>query len=319
MRLLDVRSRTRVSDHRRPLALFIGCFLGGCSSLVDSQSSEATSDANPGSSSTTSAQPGTGQLPGTTQTSGVELTSTTSTGAASSSTDEPTGNTFLIDPDGGVDIECSVFEQACPPGEKCNIWANDGGSMWNATRCVPVDRAPDIPGAPCTVESSPVSGLDSCALGSICWDVDSRTLEGTCVSFCTGSENAPVCEDGLTCAAGNLVFLCLSTCDPLLQNCVDGEGCYLLDDTLECAPDDSQDAGAAFETCTFPNACDPGLACTDAAVVGLCDEGAETCCTPFCDLKDPTCLEGTQCISAFPEGMVPPGYEDVGVCGQDPR
>src|SRR5262245_13882487 len=41
---------------------------------------------------------------------------------------------FIEDHDGGGHSwECSLFEQDCPIGEKCNIYANDGGNAWNAT------------------------------------------------------------------------------------------------------------------------------------------------------------------------------------------
>ncbi len=314
----EVRART---GHRGPSTLVVlgvvGSLLAGCSSVVEFGDDASTGAPDPAGTTTTT----TGLPPATLDPSGVELTSDTGSSATSQTTDDTIGDTtFLVPPDGGqVSIECSLFEQDCTRGEKCNIWANDGGNAWNATRCVPVDRAPGGPEDPCTVEGSGVSGIDSCDLGSVCWDVDPRTLEGTCVSFCGGSKQAPICEDGLRCMGSNLFFLCLSTCDPLVQDCDEGEACYVLDDTTECASDASDDSGSTFDTCAFPNACDPGLNCTDAAIVGLCEEGAEDCCTPFCDLQDATCPEGTLCIPAFSEGMVPPGYEDVGVCGQDPQ
>lgn len=324
---MDVQARTRVFGRGWRAVLLLPGLLAGCGPAVEIGGDASTGDPSPtgaSTSSSTDVSPTTSVPPATVDPSGVDVTSGTgssgSSATGSSTTEDTIGDhTFLVPPDGGhVSIECSLFEQDCARGEKCNIWADDGGNAWNATRCVPVDRAPDGPDDPCTVEGSGVSGIDSCDIGSVCWDVDPRTLEGTCVSFCTGSENAPICESGLTCTAGNLIFLCLSTCDPLVQDCIDGEGCYVIEDTTECAPDTSDDSGATFDTCAFANACNPGLNCTDEEIVGLCDEGAEACCTPFCDMQDTTCPEGTQCISAFAEGMVPPGYEDVGVCGQDP-
>lgn len=74
-----------------------------------------------------------------------------------------TGGLFLSEPDGGgTGFECDVFAQDCPPGEKCVPWANDGGGVWNATRCSPVDDDPAAPGEPCTVEGGPTSGIDDC-------------------------------------------------------------------------------------------------------------------------------------------------------------
>ncbi len=314
----------------RHAALLAGLLTGlaGCGPAVEIGGDASAGDPSPTGASTsttsTGVSPTTSVPPATVDPSGVDVTSGTGSSGPSatgpSTTEDTIGDhTFLVPPDGGhVSIECSLFEQDCPRGEKCNIWANDGGNAWNATRCFPIDRAPDGPAEPCAVEDSGVSGLDSCDVGSVCWGVD-KTGEGTCVSFCSGSEEAPICEgSGLRCTGSNLFFLCLPNCDPLVQDCAEGEACYLHEDTPECEPDDSQDAGAAFETCASPNACDPGLNCMNAAFVGLCNEGEQECCTPFCDLQDPTCPEGTLCISAFPEGLALPGHEDVGLCGQDP-
>lgn len=293
--------------------------LTGCSSVVEFEAEASTGASDLSGTSTT------GFVPTTANPSGVGVTSGTTTPATDSSTTDDTAgsNLFLIDPDyTGVTPECSLFEQNCGRGEKCNIWANDGGNTWNATRCAPVDRDPGGPHDPCTVEGSGVSGIDSCDLGSVCWEVDPRTLEGTCVSFCGGTKSAPICEEaGLGCFGSNLFFLCLPDCDPLLQACQDGEACYLFEDNAECAPPPADDSGAVFETCAFPNACAPGSSCTNADFVGLCEEQALECCTPFCDLSDPDdppCPEGTQCISPFAEGMNSPGDEDVGLCGQEP-
>ena len=48
------------------------------------------------------------------------------------------GGAFIQEPDGGgTDIECDLWGQDCPDGEKCMPWANDGGSSWNATKAAP--------------------------------------------------------------------------------------------------------------------------------------------------------------------------------------
>jgi len=134
-------------------------------------------------------------------TSGTSTTtpsSPTSAGsdATSTSSDETLGHTFITAPDGLPEaLECSTFEQDCPRGEKCNTWANDGGSAWNATRCVPVDPDPDALGEPCTVTDSGVSGLDSCEVGAMCWDIDFEAAEGTCVEHCRGEPTTPQCQE----------------------------------------------------------------------------------------------------------------------------
>lgn len=306
-------------------ALLFASLLLGCSSLIDLEGDASTGEPGPQGTATTTGVPATTGvpttgLPTTPDSSGAELTSSTdSIPDESSTTDDTVGSQFLIDPDGGSLFKCTLLEQGCARGEKCTVWANDGGNAWNATRCVPIDVAPDGPGEPCTVEGAPVSGFDSCDGSSMCWGVDAQTLEGTCTPFCTSSADGPLCEDpGLTCESDGLLFLCLSVCDPLAQDCpTEGDACYVLDNTAACAADSSGAAGL-FDACAFVNGCDPGLTCAAVTAVGLCDDGAESCCTPFCDLDAPTCPKGTQCNPAFDAGAVPPGYENVGICGQDP-
>jgi hypothetical protein len=208
-------------------------------------------------------------------------------------------------------------------GEKCMPWANDGGNAWNATRCSPVDRNPAQVGDPCTVEGSGVSGIDNCAISSMCWNVDPETNMGQCVAFCSGSEANPVCEDPQTsCSILNegTLILCLPNCDPLLQDCQEGEGCYVTNDTFSCVPDAGGEMGAFGEGCEFLNVCDPGLFCANPDGVPDC-AGSIGCCSSFCDFSDPDASAacpgaagGQECVLFYEEGQAPPGYEDVGVC-----
>ena len=240
---------------------------------------------------------------------------------------DTTGISFLPEPDGGgVAFECDLFEQDCPPGEKCMPWSNDGGSAWNATRCSPIADDPAGPGEPCMVEGSGVSGLDDCELGAMCWDVDPETMEGTCMPFCVGSANDPYCEDpSRYCAISGdgVLILCVPTCNPIEQDCPDGSACYPVHDYWTCAPDASGELGAYGDPCEFINVCDPGLVCLGSAAVppGEACEGAAGCCSEICDIADP--LGDAQCTGAaggqtcqawYEEGTAPQGYEDVGVC-----
>ena len=173
------------------------------------------------------------------------------TGAACGASDfaEPRDDSFTtsaietqVDAGAFDPFECDIFAQDCPDGEKCMPWANDGGGAWNATRCTAVDDSAGQPGDECIVEGSGVSGIDSCDLGVMCWDVDPETNVGTCVAMCTGDEANPICEDpATTCTIANngAIVLCLPTCDPLLQDCGDDQGCYPIDDEWSCAPDTS--------------------------------------------------------------------------------
>lgn len=300
--------------------------LPACSSVVELDDAEGSTDDAADASSTsgdgtTTSVPTTDPVP-TTGTPDPDPDPDPTTGGGDEPSDETDGCNFLGC--GGTDspqpVECNVFEQDCQEGEKCMPWANDGGNAWNATRCVPI--APDAGGLyeSCTVEGSGVSGIDTCELGMICWNVDER-LQGECYGMCGGAENAPTCEDAnATCSVGgdSILPLCVPNCDPLdIEPCSPGEACYPLDSTFVCAPDASgPKLGGTFEPCEFVNACDPGLFCGSADAVAACEGSG--CCTPYCDLSDPLCPDPTVCVPFFAEGKVPPGYENVGACVTDP-
>lgn len=171
------------------------------------------------------------------------------------------------------------------------------------------------------VEGSGVSGVDSCDVGLMCWDVDAETNVGTCIELCGCGPLQPTCEGGGTlCTISNddVLPLCLPTCDPLDPEavCGEGEGCYPVGDGFQCAPDASGDGGLAAQPCSFINACDPGSACVGPAAVPGCASAG--CCAPFCDLDEPdTCPFGT-CRPWFEEGQEPlECHVDTGICALD--
>ena len=247
---------------------------------------------------------------------GMSMTSSTS---STGSVDGTTGDNFLVMPDGGGPaVECDVWTQDCPPGEKCMPWANDGGNSWNATRCSPVDDNPGQVGDECMVDGSGVSGIDTCDVGEMCYYVDPETNAGTCVGFCTGNESSPMCDPGFLCSISNdgVLILCRRECDPLLQDCMGSAACLQANGTdgFVCIVDASGDGGAPGDPCEYLNACDPGLFCANAEVVPGC-AGAVGCCSEFCDLTDPMCsLMGQTCQPWFEVGAEPPGLENVGGC-----
>jgi len=224
---------------------------------------------------------------------------------------------FIIEPDAGGAVECDIFGDDCGPGEKCTAWASNGGSSWNATKCVPVAANPDPIGAPCTAEGGGVSGIDSCAKGAMCWGVDENGM-GTCVEQCTCSEDNPICatpNSNCTISNDGVLALCLPSCDPLDANaCAGGDVCISSGGLFQCVLDASGDAGGPGDPCQFANACDPGLLC--GANNGTCD--GPGCCTPFCDLTAPVCPDGLECLAFYEEGQAPQCFEDVGVCFTSP-
>jgi len=201
-------------------------------------------------------------------------------------------------------------------------WANDGGGFWNDHRCFPVPDDPVGVGETCTVEGSGTSGIDDCQLGAMCWDVDPRTDEGHCTSLCGGTSNFPLYDDPETVcviAGDGVIVLCLSTCNPLTQDCPEEQACYATNDHWACTPDASGEMGAYGDPCEYINVCDPGLICLGSDAIPDC-AGSGGCCTEVCDLSS---REGDAQCSGAPQGQIcvpwyydppPPRYEDVGVC-----
>ena len=291
---------------------------------ADGSSGETTDDPSAGTT-----MPGTsvGTTVTTEMTTASDVTTAVDTGVVDTGSEAETGMSsvgFIYgDPDTGgtVDIECDVWLQDCPKGEKCVPWANDGGEVWNATRCAPVEPDPDLPGEPCQTEAPGLTGIDTCALGSICWNVDQETLEGTCVAQCTGSADKPICADpdsGCVTGADSVLNVCLAFCDPLIPACLPGEACVPWGDEFYCAPDASGDEGQHGDPCEMVNGCDPGLFCASVDAVPGC-MGSLGCCTEFCDATmapDEQCTgfaDGEECVQWYGPDA-PFGTEDIGIC-----
>jgi len=284
-------------------------------------------------------------VPGAESSSGEPSTSTSSgssstTLASSSSTglaDDTTGTASTSEPEviflpevdlGSGSLECDLFAQDCPPGEKCMPWAPNGGDAWHGWGCKPIADDPVGIDEVCHVQGGSATGIDDCELGAMCWDVDPKTNQGTCIPLCVNTPDDPLCDDPQRrCQPGsdNILWLCQPICDPVAQDCPAGQGCYytISVDLWQCTLDASGPAGAHGDACTYVNVCDPGLVCLEDFPVppGLPCEGEIGCCTEVCDLDDP--LGDMQCTGAdlgqicqplYEEGMVPPDYEHVGVC-----
>lgn len=255
--------------------------------------------------------------PSTTTT--TTATTTTDDSGSGTETTEDEGGSFISDPtEGGCLCECDTFAQDCPTDEKCTPWANDGGNTWNAVRCAPIAEEPAGLGEPCTMEDSPVSGIDTCELGMMCWDVDPDTLEGTCIALCGGSPEEPECREGTECqlSADGPLALCLATCNPLADDCGEGQQCVPVNAEFRCVAQAETPLGYG-EPCMFVNDCGSGLTCLDGAV-SECAGAA--CCTSFCDVSDgdpnpacPDAANGQVCASWYAD-VPPEGYENVGVC-----
>lgn len=230
---------------------------------------------------------------------------------------------IFIDRDVGTVLECNIWEQDCPAGEKCMPFASAGNS-WDSLRCTAVNEITAAIGDTCTAEGGGSSGIDNCELGSMCWNVNPETSEGTCIALCAGNEADASCDDPTrTCVIANdgTLPVCLQACDPLLQGCdAENEACYPAPSTtgeFACAADVSGELGAIGDPCGAINTCDAGGFCANAAAVpGCADTGAASCCSPFCDFGEgESCaLEGQECVPAYEDGTAPPGNEHIGFC-----
>ncbi|PRP92438.1 hypothetical protein ENSA5_49460 [Enhygromyxa salina] len=252
------------------------------------------------------------------ETGGEDVGATETSGASDlgdpdgDETETTEGEASFVPDIGDGEAECDPWAQDCPGGEKCVPYGSTGGN-WDANKCVPV-LGEGQPGDSCTYEGTSLA-TDSCGPESHCWDVmevDGQ-LEGVCTSFCDGSADSPLCDPGTSCLIANegSITLCIDTCDPLLQGCSEGLGCFWANNDFQCIFTAGEIPEA--EACAYINDCAPGLTCAAAEVLPSCS--GSSCCAAYCDLAAPDCpQEGTECTPFFEEGLAPPTYEDVGLC-----
>jgi len=235
--------------------------------------------------------------------------------------DEGTGTddgAFIAEPDGGVEGQCDPMAQDCPDGEKCTAYGSVEGSPWDANKCVPATGDGQV-GDPCDIEGGKYTGIDNCAVGFICLLTDNDGFGGVCVEFCNTNQECPESDGNCAIYNDGSLPICLITCDPLLQDCPEGQGCYnSAGDDFVCYKYSGEGGeGAPGDECNYVNQCQPGTICLAPDSVEGC--GAEAgCCSPYCDLDEPNPSEGCnpteECTPYFEEGAAPPGLENLGVC-----
>lgn len=294
--------------------------LAACGPSVAGDSGETT-DGGVSTSSAEGGDPTTASSVGTTADPSTTMPGT-SVGTSMTSVDESDGgadeglfvNPFDLDP---TITGCSIWERDCPPGMKCMPYANDGGAVWNDTKCSTIADDPRQVGDPCSAwNESPTSGVDDCDFHMMCWDVDLVTLNGTCVEFCVGSEEDPSCTDPATACVqtgSGILALCLSRCHPLDDLCPAPTVCLPANDAFQCVPRRGGNLELG-DDCEFQNECVQGLFCASGRTVPGC--AAESCCAAFCDTSaaDPCETVGVACVPWWREGEAPPGYEELGAC-----
>lgn len=296
-----------------------GLMLVGCqrAPTLDGWDVEGT-----GTSSDGSGAPGTGTGFETQSGTGDGGTTTSFTGGA----DDGTGGD--LNPDAGEDPRhcqhsCDVWDPRCPSGCKCTAYASPGERVWDANGCFPIDPEPRGRGESCLMVGSFASGLDNCEQGAICLGPDPEVLEGECVEFCTGGSGFGECSDPLeACVVFNdgVLPVCMPICDPRLQDCDEGLGCYgsQTGGTVCLLPDPPPPGGEAGygAECGSVTSCEPGLQCMAGDNVPDCT--GTNCCTPWCDTSAPnTCPDADRnqaCVPYWEPGEAPPGFEELGLC-----
>lgn len=284
-------------------ALILAACLPACSSRVQPSGETRADDATEGGDESST-------------TNGGSTSSTDGVDGETSEGDDPPDPTFVPEYDIAVIEMCDPWAQDCPPGQKCVPYASAGG-VWDANKCVDVLGDAGV-GEPCEWGGI-VEATDTCDADSMCWNVQDvdGVLVGICHAFCTGTADDPQCPPGSACqlSGEGVINVCIADCDPLVQDCAEGLGCYWGGSSFQCIfATQNLDEG---EPCGFINDCRPGLFCAAADTLPACEGSA--CCAAFCDLGAPTCdLPGTTCVSFYEQGQWPPGEEHIGLCLEAP-
>lgn len=292
--------------------------LVACGPAVGSTPGGSSSSGEIASSGTTAVPTTTGSDP---TTSGASSSSTTVQGESSDASTTgcvPDGPTLPPNPD-DPESRCSVVDQDCGCGLRCTLYIPDEDTYyqpWDNSGCFPADPEPVALGEPCVHEDFTWSGRDNCPVGAMCEDFD-RDGVGVCREFCHNSMPDECTEPDAVPWVGcqECGCVCQVSCDPRDDGCGEGNGCYLRYNLGICGPT-VPEPGQQGDPCEFENGCAPGLACIGADSAPDCDPKLGSgCCTPYCDVSDPVCPEGSQCEQLWAPGeAAAPILEDLGYC-----
>ena len=301
--------------------VLVACMATACNKGGDSEAANVGTD--PSTPLTTTGEGSTSPNVPTSGGSASESSSPTSTSGESESNDDTNVSTPPTD-HGGSGGQCNLFLQDCNEGEKCTAWSMDGGIFPNGTKCVP-QTGDKLPGEQCSLEGDFGDGTDDCVAGSMCLDID-NSGKATCVSYCGGDMEQPTCPNEDKCAFlfEPTVPLCFPGCNPLAQDCPDGDACVpniaaLGSEYFVCMPLVFEAIPGQYgDACYAISGCDKGFQCIFALNVPNC-AGDMYCCSSWCDLDAPnTCKDfddTIDCVPWYEQGSATPGYENVGICG----
>ena len=172
-----------------------------------------------------------------------------------------------------------VTNTGCMPGEKCTV-ITDPTTMLAVTDCA-ADGSVAL-GDPCMVDAT--SGVDNCVAKSLC-------SGGNCREICGSAPNT--CGASGECSQYGGLFddvegagLCSPSCDPVTQDCMGEEGCFIVLATGVATCEGQNVDGTRGEQCSGPT--DSPTACwvngCAAGHLPFLDgpAGGRALCTPFC-------------------------------------
>lgn len=239
--------------------------------------------------------------------------------------------------DTGVNLmtcDATLTTDTCGAGMHCAVTLHfstvDGGmTTVGYGECVPQPATHLVLGSTCggfqPVGTIPNVSADPCGDGLFCWNNPDSTIR-RCQQICDPTH---ACGTGQFCielnGAGPPAFgacAMATNCDPLAQDCLHGQGCYVVpDDTgalyTSCFPVEARasmlpdggsgDGGIALpgDTCTYLGNCLPGDQCV---ISMLADGGTQGVCRTLCD----TTLTGGTDAGPLDAGTVDLGDVDLG-------
>ncbi|NVB40138.1 hypothetical protein G6O69_19990 [Pseudenhygromyxa sp. WMMC2535] len=232
-------------------------------------------------------------------------------GSGEEDADDPisSGVTF-VSPDSGhaEDGWCSAWVEC--NDSKC-VPSSFVDGVWQSTVCVPVLGQQSV-GEAC--DPGQLS-TDNCDMDSWCLPTDAGGDE-VCVAFCW---EGPSCPSDKSCIQIDELGLglCLSSCDPLQQDCADQDyACAWSGSAFECTATFGE--VDPLQPCADSQDCDPSALCLEASALSSC--AGESCCASLCSLSagDAPCQvidPAYECVAFYEEGSeTPPEYADIGVC-----
>lgn len=181
-----------------------------------------------------------------------------------------------------------------------------------------------------TGSGSTGGGLTTGGVGTTTGDSVTTGGSGTGATGTTGGsrcgdgviDDDEMCDGGLGCTD---CVLDNWNCNPINNvPCQPGTKCAVVGDEFEvqCLPFDPDpplmwgEVNCFYDFGPHDEACDLGLACTPSSLTETCEAGTGSCCTEFCDIRDPgvTCITPTDSCEPFWSGNPPDGLDWLGYC-----